>query len=186
MPLQICNSTDEEWYNFYCFFILFSLSPLFSLTYVFSPLFSTKNGINLHQFASLSRHRRSIIADLSPVAFCIVIADLSGNRHHHRRSKSTLRWDRSVHHDRGHRRWDLDRGHQRWGEVRSWSWVASASGFWLPVQVDSWLWVGGASSFVGFGCVFWIWVVVLVGVALFLMGFVVDLSCCASGFELLC
>ena len=108
--MQICNGTDEELYNFYCFFILFSLSPLFSLTYVFSPLFSTKDGINLHQYSSLSRHRRSIITDLSPVAFCIVTADLSGHRHHHRRSESTLRWDRSVHHDRGHRHWDLDRG----------------------------------------------------------------------------
>ena len=79
------------------------------------------------------RHRWSIIADLSPVAFCIVIADLSGHRHRHRRSESTwaltLRWDRSVRHDRGHRCWDLDRGHQRWGQVRSWSWVAGASGF---------------------------------------------------------
>ena len=37
-------------------------------------------------------------------------------------------------------------------EVRSESWVASASGFWLLVQVDSWLWVAGASSFVGLGC----------------------------------
>ena len=37
-------------------------------------------------------------------------------------------------------------------EVRSESWVASASGFWLPVQVDLWLWIGGASSFVGLGC----------------------------------
>ena len=37
-------------------------------------------------------------------------------------------------------------------EVRSESWVAGASGFWLPVQVDSWLWVGGASSFMGLGC----------------------------------
>ena len=37
-------------------------------------------------------------------------------------------------------------------EVRSESWVVSASGFWLPMQVDSWLWVGGASSFVGLGC----------------------------------
>ena len=37
-------------------------------------------------------------------------------------------------------------------EVRSESWVAGASGFWLSVQVDSWLWVGDASSFVGLGC----------------------------------
>ena len=37
-------------------------------------------------------------------------------------------------------------------EVRSESWVASASGFWLPVQVDLWLWIGSASSFVGLGC----------------------------------
>ena len=37
-------------------------------------------------------------------------------------------------------------------EVRSDSWVASASGFWLPVQVDLWLWIGSASSFVGLGC----------------------------------
>ena len=37
-------------------------------------------------------------------------------------------------------------------EVRSKSWVAGASGFWLSVQVDSWLWVGDASSFVGLGC----------------------------------
>ena len=56
---------------FIVFFILFSLSPLFSLTYVFSPLFSTKNGINLHQFSSLSRHRRSLTG-------CIL--------HRHRRS----------------------------------------------------------------------------------------------------
>ena len=37
-------------------------------------------------------------------------------------------------------------------ECLSQSWVASASGFWLPVQVDSWLWVDGASSFMGLGC----------------------------------
>ena len=37
-------------------------------------------------------------------------------------------------------------------EVRLESWVAGASGFWLPVQVDSWLWVGDVSSFVGLGC----------------------------------
>ena len=71
-------------------------------------------------------------------------------------------------------------------EVRSESWVASANGFWLPVQVDSWLWVGGASSFVGLGCqsngfwlcflglscyVFWVW----------LMGFL-----CFLGFNGFC
>ena len=37
-------------------------------------------------------------------------------------------------------------------EVRLESWVASVSGFWLPMQVDSWLWVGSASSFMGLGC----------------------------------
>ena len=56
-------------------------------------------------------------------------------------------------------------------EVRSESWVAGASGYWLLVQVDSWVWVAGANSFVGLGCrclwvldflgfsccVFWIW-----------------------------
>ena len=57
-------------------------------------------------------------------------------------------------------------------EVRSESWVASANGFWLSMQVDSWLWVGGASGFVGLCCrssgfwlcflglsccVFWVW-----------------------------
>ena len=54
---------------------------------------------------------------------------------------------RSVHHDHGIR---IDMGIDV--EVRSESWVAGASGFWLPVYVDSWLWVGGASSFVGLGC----------------------------------
>ena len=87
-------------------FILFSsLSSLFSLTSVFSPLFSMKNGINLHRFSSLSRHHQSIIADLSPVAFCTVIADLSGHCHHHRRSEST--WASTL-------RWDRNR---RWGEI---------------------------------------------------------------------
>ena len=65
-------------------------------------------------------------------------------------------------------------------EVRSESWVANASGFWLPVLVGfgcrckwirgfglavlvvSWLWVTGASgfwlSFLGLSCcVFWVW-----------------------------
>ena len=47
-------------------------------------------------------------------------------------------------------------------EVRSESWVAGASGFWLPVQVDSRLWVTGASGFwlcfLGLSCcVLWVW-----------------------------
>ena len=69
---------------------LFSLTSLQFIRFSsLSPLFSTKNGINLHRFSSLSRHRRSIITDLSSIAFCIVITDLSGHRHCHRRSEST-------------------------------------------------------------------------------------------------
>ena len=151
----------QKWYNWLIFF--YSLFSLRSLQFI---LFSSLSPVPSHWFPLsyklliLICHRQSIIADLSLVAFCIVIADLSEHHHRHRhrhhRSESTwastLRWDRSVRHDRGHRRWDLDRGHRRWGEVRSWLWVTSASGFWLPVQVDLWLWVGGASSFVGLGC----------------------------------
>ena len=54
---------------------------------------------------------------------------------------------RSVRHDHGI---EIDVGIDV--EVRLESWVASVSGFWLPVQVDSWLWVGSASSFMGLGC----------------------------------
>ena len=54
---------------------------------------------------------------------------------------------RSVRHDYGIK---IDVGIDV--EVRSESWVAGASGFWLLVQVDSWVWVAGASSFVGLGC----------------------------------
>ena len=54
---------------------------------------------------------------------------------------------RSVRHDHGI---EIDVGIDV--EVRLESWVASVSGFWLPVQVNLWPWVGGASSFVGLGC----------------------------------
>ena len=54
---------------------------------------------------------------------------------------------RSVCHDHGIK---IDMGIDV--EVRLESWVASVSGFWLPVQVDSWLWVGSSSSFMGLGC----------------------------------
>ena len=54
---------------------------------------------------------------------------------------------RSVRHDHGI---EIDVGIDV--EVRLESWVASVSGFWLPVQVDSWLWVGSSSSFMGLGC----------------------------------
>ena len=139
----------QKCYKFFYFFIIFSLSSFFSLFFSLlfhlsslSPLFSLTDSLSLINCWSWS-----VITNLSPVAFCIVIADLSRHHHRHCRSESmwasTLRWDRSVCHDRGH--WC-------WGEVRSWSWVAGASGFWLLVQVDSWLWVGNASSFVGLDC----------------------------------
>ena len=54
---------------------------------------------------------------------------------------------RSVRHDHGI---EINMGIDV--EVRLESWVASVSGFWLPVQVDSWLWIGSSSSFMGLGC----------------------------------
>ena len=106
----------EEWYKFAP--ILFSLTP--------SPIHHRRSltGCILHH------HRLSLQASSSSLPIGIDVGiDVEA------RSESTLRWDRSVRHDRGHRRWDLDHGHRRWGEVRSWSWVAGASGFWLLVQV---------------------------------------------------
>ena len=99
VSLHICHCTDENGITDYNIFLFFFLSPLssaysflFSLTFVLSHRFP-------FSYKLLIRHRRSIIADLSPVAFCIVIADLSGHRHRHRRSESTwastLRWDRN-------------------------------------------------------------------------------------------
>ena len=143
-------------FNNFLFSFLSPLSSLYSFLFSLTSVLSHRFSL-YYKLLILIRHRWSIIADLSPVAFCIVIANPSEHRHrhrhHHRRTESTwasmLRWDQStlrwgwsVRHDRGHRRWD---------EVRSWSWVAGASGFWLPVQVESWLWVGGASSFVALG-----------------------------------
>ena len=177
-----------KWYNWLIFF--YSLFSLLSLRFI---LFSSLSSVPSHWFPLsyklliLIRHRRSIIADLSSVSPGIVIVDLSGHRHRHRRSESTwastLRWDQSVCHDCRHRRWDLDRGlpvlvgfgcRCKW--IRGFRlavlvvllvWVASASGFWL--------------CFLGLSCcVFWVWVAVLVGVALFLMDFVV--CCCGGGF----
>ena len=129
VSFYICHCTDKNGI-LNNIFLFPSLSPLSSVYYFLSSLTSVLS----HRFSSLSRlsspiviadpSSPSVIADLSPVAFCIVIVDLSGHRHRHHRSESTwastLRWDRCVRHDRGHR---------RWGEVRSWSWVAGASGF---------------------------------------------------------
>ena len=165
VPLQICNGTDEKWYNFYCFLFSF-LSPLssvysflFSLTSVFSPLFSTKNGINLHRFSSLSHHLWYIITNLSPVAFCIVIADQ--NR----------------------------RGHRHWGEIGVFVTIVGTDVEILIVGIDvevRWDLDRGLPVLVGFGCrckwihgfglamlvVLWVWVAWVLAVF--------------SGFELLC
>ena len=125
---------------------IFSLLSLqFILFSSLSPLFSMKNGINLHRFSSLSRHRRSIIVDLSPIAFCIVITDR--NRHGHRRWGEIgvfvmivgidveiliVGIDVEV-------RWDLDRGLLVLVVFGCWcKWIR---GFGLAVLVVSWVWV---------------------------------------------
>ena len=49
VPLQICNGTELKWYNFNHFFILFSLSSLFTL--FFSLLSHSSSDITpLHSF----------------------------------------------------------------------------------------------------------------------------------------
>ena len=129
MPLYICHCTDKNGI-LNNIFLLSSLSPL---SLVYYSLFSLTSILS-HRFSSLSplsspiviAHPSSPIHHRRSLTGCIlhVIADLSGHCHRHRRLESTwastLRWDRCVRHDRGHR---------RWVEVRSWSWVAGASGF---------------------------------------------------------
>ena len=108
VPLHICHCTDGNGITDYNIFLFSFLSPLssaysflFSLTSVLSHRFPLTDSLSLINCWSViaDRHCRSIIADLSPVAFCIVIADLSGYRHRHCRSESTwastLRWDRN-------------------------------------------------------------------------------------------
>ena len=145
VSLHICHCTDENGITNYNIFLFFFLSPLssaysflFSLTFVLSHRFP-------FSYKLLIRHRRSS----SPIHHCRSLTGCILHRHCWSlrassssspiridvgidievRSKSMLRWDRSVRHDCGHRHWDLDCGHWRWGEVRSWLWVADASGF---------------------------------------------------------
>ena len=107
VPLQICNGTDEKWYNFYCFLFSF-LSPLSS---VYSFLFSLTSVLS-HRFSSLSPLSSPIlIADPSSP---IVIVDPSSPISHwlHFASSSPISpgiviviTDRNR------------RGHRRWGEI---------------------------------------------------------------------
>ena len=159
------------WYNWLIFF--YSLFSLLSFQFILfsslSPLFSFTDSLSLINCWSWS-----VIANLSPVAFCIVIADLSGHCHCHCRSESTwastLRWDRNrswgeigvfvpivgidvkV-------RWDLDHGLPMLvGFDCRCKWI---HGFGLAVLVVSWVWAASANGlwlcFLGLSwCVFWI------------------------------
>ena len=73
-------------FNHFLFSFLSPLSSLYSFLFSLTSVLSHRFPLS---YKLLIRHRRSIIADLSPVAFCIVIADLSGHRHRHRQSEST-------------------------------------------------------------------------------------------------
>ena len=161
VPLQICNGTDEKWYNSY-FFILFSLSSLFSLFFsLLSHLCFLSSVLyeEWHKFApslfsltpSPISHRLHF-ASSSPISPGIVIVIADRNRCGHRCWGEIgvfvtivgidveiliMGIDVEV-------RWDLDRGLP----------VLVAFGCWCK-------WVADASSFVGlgclgFGCVFWI------------------------------